>query len=177
MNELPGITEYKYSKIYGTFPPSMYPTLDVLQLKVGAQIMMLRNTPWYYNGQVGSIIALSKDNIAVELEDGSQYFINPETWFNYEYELKDGKIRMIEKGSFTQYAIKLAWAITIHKSQSKTYNKVYIDLGNGAFSAGQTYVALSRCKTLGGIGLKYKVDKRDIIVDRTLKEYFMPKLA
>lgn len=177
LNELPGITEYKYSKIYGTFPPSMYPTLDVLQLKVGAQIMMLRNTPWYYNGQVGSIIALSKDNIAVELEDGSQYFINPETWFNYEYELKDGKIRMIEKGSFAQYAIKLAWAITIHKSQSKTYNKVYIDLGNGAFSAGQTYVALSRCKTLGGIGLKYKVDKRDIIVDRTLKEYFMPKLA
>ena len=135
--------------------------------------MMIKNGQYWYNGQIGTIISISEFSVGVRLEDGIEYLIRPDTWIESDYELKDGKVRLFEKGTFTQYPIKLAWAITIHKSQSKTYEKVFIDLENGAFSAGQTYVALSRCKTLEGIGLKYKVDKRDIIVDRTLKEYFV----
>ncbi len=133
--------------------------------------MILRNSPFWYNGQIGTIVGLNDFSIQVMLDD-VVHTVYQETWINGDYDLKDGKVQLIEKGKFCQYPMKLAYAITIHKSQSKTYDKVYIDLGNGAFSAGQTYVALSRCKTLAGIGLKYKVERRDIIVDKVLQETF-----
>ena len=133
--------------------------------------MILRNSPNWYNGQIGTVVGLSDFSVQVML-DGIVYTMFKEQWVNGDYDLKDGRVQMVEKGKFNQYPLKLAYAITIHKSQSKTYDKVFIDLGNGAFSAGQTYVALSRCKTLNGIGLKYKIDKRDIIVDKVLKENF-----
>lgn len=177
LNKIQEQSFFKYASTKGDFPQSMKPTLDILELKLGAQIMMIRNGEIWYNGQIGIIVSINENSVVVKLENGIETLIVCEKWTNNEYELKGGKVTLVEKGSFSQLPLRLAWAITIHKSQSKTYNKVYIDLGQGAFSAGQTYVALSRCKTLEGIGLKYKVDKRDIIVDRTLKEHFIPQLA
>ena len=178
LKELEGNSSYYYANIIGDFPRNSFPAPEVLELKVGAQIMILRNSlgkyqanSWY-NGEIGTVSSLEKDCIKVVL-DGQEKIIPIETWDNFEYKLKDGRVKNVVIGSYKQYPLKLAWAITIHKSQSKTYDKVYIDLGNGAFSAGQTYVALSRCKTLEGIGLKYKIEKRDIIVDRVLKENFV----
>ncbi len=165
-------SKHYYATVNGDFPLSSFPTTQNLELKVGAQIMMIRNGKNWYNGQIGTIVSLNDFSIEVML-DTTIYNVAKETWVVGDYDLKNGSIKMVEKGSFIQYPLRLAYAITIHKSQSKTYDKVYIDLGSGAFSAGQTYVALSRCKTLGGIGLKYKVDKRDIIVDKILKENFV----
>ena len=162
-----------YSFIEGDYPQYVEPAPSTLTLKKGAQVMLLKNrTGYWYNGQLGTVVYLDKDVIKVSI-DGKVQHILKEKWANYDYELKDGKITLVEKGSYTQFPLKLAYAITIHKSQSKTYDKVYIDLGNGAFSSGQTYVALSRCKSLEGIGLKYDIDKRDIIVDKTLKKHFL----
>jgi len=172
LKEIQKPSKHYYATITGDFPFNSFPTSQNLELKVGAQVMMMRNGKNWYNGQIGTVISLSDFSLDVLL-DTTVYSVSKETWNVGDYELKNGKVQIIEKGSFTQYPLKLAYAITIHKSQSKTYDKVYIDLGNGAFSAGQTYVALSRCKTLNGIGLKYKLDKRDIIVDKTLKENFI----
>lgn len=164
--------KHYYSSVTGDFPHNSYPAPGDLELKLGAQVMILRNSPFWYNGQIGTVVGLNDLSIQVML-DGIVHTVYQETWINGDYDLKDGKVQLIEKGKFSQYPMKLAYAITIHKSQSKTYDKVYIDLGNGAFSAGQTYTALSRCKTLEGIGLKYKVEKRDIIVDKVLQETFV----
>jgi len=163
-----------HSSTKGDYPKGSMPAPEIIELKKGSQVMMLRNIAAHnlYNGQVGRVIALGEYFIKVKFGK-ADYVINKEIWLNNEYSLVDGKIQLKELGSYTQYPLKLAYSITIHKSQSKTYEKIFIDLGGGAFSAGQTYVALSRCKTLNGIGLKYKIEKRDIIVDRVLKETFL----
>ena len=165
-------SKHYYASVSGDFPFNSYPAPADLELKIGAQVMILRNSPYWYNGQIGIVVGLSDFSIDVIL-DGIKFTMYKEEWISGDYDLKDGRVQLIEKGKFNQYPLKLAYAITIHKSQSKTYDKVYIDLGSGAFSAGQTYVALSRCKTLEGIGLKYKIEKRDIIVDKYLKEHFL----
>lgn len=172
LKEIQEPSKHYYASVTGEFPYNSFPTSQDLELKVGAQIMMIRNGRNWYNGQIGVIVGLSDYSMDVML-DTTVFSVPRETWYVGDYDLKDGKVQMIEKGSFSQYPLKLAYAITIHKSQSKTYDKVYIDLGSGAFSAGQTYVALSRCKTLNGIGLKYKIEKRDIIVDKVLQEHFL----
>ncbi len=162
-----------YATKTGDFSEHSVPAPSVLELKLGAQVMMVKNkNRFWYNGQIGVIKKINNEGFYVDIE-GVSHYINKEIWKNSEYKLVDGKIRLIEKGSYTQFPVKLAYAITIHKSQSKTFDKIFIDLGNGAFSSGQTYVALSRCKTLQGIGLKYKIDKKDIIVDKTLKKHFL----
>jgi ATP-dependent exoDNAse (exonuclease V) alpha subunit len=178
LNELKGNSHFFYASTKGDFPPNLFPAQEIIELKEGSQVMMLRNhlggysgEEWH-NGEIGEVVGFDKFDIDILL-NGRIIRVGMEIWSNVEYKLKDGKIQLVEIGTFSQFPVKLAWAITIHKSQSKTYDKVYIDLGNGAFSAGQTYVALSRCKTLDGIGLKYKIERRDIIVDRVLKENFV----
>jgi len=142
------------------FPENMYPVDFELSLKEGAQVMFLKNDliqRRYYNGKIGVVKELTKDKIIVDC-DGTEIEVGKETWENSRYTLNrvDGKLEQETLGTFTQYPLRLAWAITIHKSQGLTFEKVMIDAG-AAFSSGQVYVALSRCTSLSGIVLLSKI--------------------
>lgn len=142
------------------FPESMYPVESELGLKEGAQVMFLKNDliqKRYYNGKIGVVKELTKDKIVVDC-DGTEIEVGKEIWENSRYALNraDGKLEQETLGTFTQYPLRLAWAITIHKSQGLTFEKVMIDAG-AAFSSGQVYVALSRCTSLDGIVLLSKI--------------------
>ncbi len=142
------------------FPENMYPVDFELSLKEGAQVMFLKNDliqKRYYNGKIGVIKTLEKEKIIVDC-DGNEIEVGRETWENSRYTLNrsDGKLEQETLGSYTQYPLRHAWAITIHKSQGLTFEKVMIDAG-AAFSSGQVYVALSRCTSLSGIVLLSKI--------------------
>ena len=152
---------FRYKAIVeGDFPENMYPVELELSLKESAQVMFLKNDAIqkrYYNGKIGVIKSLTKDKIIVVC-DGAEIEVGIETWENSRYTLNraDGKLEQETLGTFTQYPLRLAWAITIHKSQGLTFEKVMIDAG-AAFSSGQVYVALSRCTSLAGIVLLSKI--------------------
>ncbi|MEO6838858.1 MAG: helix-turn-helix domain-containing protein [Ginsengibacter sp.] len=142
------------------FPENMYPAEGELILKEGAQVMFLKNDTIekrYFNGKIGVVKSLTPDEVIVE-SDGFEINVSKETWENSRYTLNrsDGKLEQETLGTFTQFPLRLAWAITIHKSQGLTFEKVMIDAG-AAFSSGQVYVALSRCTSLGGIVLLSKI--------------------
>ena len=146
--------------IENDFPENSYPAEGSLILKAGAQVMFLKNDTVlkrYFNGKIGIVKALFKEEILVEC-DGATIAVSRETWENTRYVLDrtDGKLQQETLGSFTQFPLRLAWAITIHKSQGLTFEKVMIDAG-AAFSSGQVYVALSRCTSLEGIILLSKI--------------------
>ncbi|MDR1226512.1 MAG: AAA family ATPase [Prevotellaceae bacterium] len=150
-------------EIEGDFPDYALPTDMVMQLKVGAQIMFIKNDVGelrrYYNGRIGTIVRIDKDFINVRLADSEvEVELKKDTWRNYRYTLnKDtGELEEEILGTFTQYPIRLAWAITVHKSQGLTFEKVILDISR-AFAAGQAYVALSRCTSLEGIVLQSPV--------------------
>ncbi|MCC6288898.1 MAG: helix-turn-helix domain-containing protein [Chitinophagaceae bacterium] len=148
------------AKIDGDFPEHMYPAEEELKLKEGAQVMFLKNdavSRKYFNGKIGVIKLLEDDKIVV-VSDGEEIVVGKETWENTRYSLNrgDGKLEQEVLGTFEQFALRLAWAITIHKSQGLTFEKVMIDAG-AAFSSGQVYVALSRCTSLEGIVLLSKI--------------------
>lgn len=155
--------------IKGDFPENSLPTDLELSLKEGAQVVFIKNSPdkLWVNGTIGTVKTLTKDLIEVKLENGSTHAVEPEKWSNirYIYDPQTRKIHEEELGSFTQYPIKLAWALTIHKSQGLTFNNVIIDMGRGAFTGGQTYVALSRCRSFEGMTLRSTVADRDIFVN------------
>lgn len=163
----------------GDFDERLLPTDVELNLKVGAQIMLINNDSdgRWVNGTIGKIIEfeqLGDDTLIVaELEDGNMVEIAPYTWkiIRYNYDKEQKRIVTEQIGSFTQYPIILAWAITIHKSQGKTFEKVIIDIGRGTFAHGQLYVALSRCKSLEGLVLRRPVEKRHIIMDRRVVDF------
>ncbi|MGH2648690.1 MAG: ATP-dependent DNA helicase, partial [Ginsengibacter sp.] len=152
---------YKYEAIIeDDFPENNYPAEGSLILKEGAQVMFLKNDTIlkrYFNGKIGVVKKLSKDEIQVEC-DGATISVSMETWENSRYVLnrEDGKLQQETLGTFTQFPLRLAWAITIHKSQGLTFEKVMIDAG-AAFSSGQVYVALSRCTNLNGIVLLSRI--------------------
>lgn len=147
------------------FPESMYPAEASLVLREGAQVMFLKNdviARRYFNGKIGVVKSLSKEKIIVDC-DGEEIYVVMETWENSRYSLNriDGKLEQETLGTFTQYPLRLAWAITIHKSQGLTFEKVMIDAA-AAFSSGQVYVALSRCTSLEGIVLLSKIPQSAI---------------
>ena len=162
--------------IKGIFPGNSYPTKRRLELKVGAQVMFVKNDPSpekrYYNGKIGKIVSFDRKN-GVQVEcDNEIIDVRPVTWHNFEYKL-NGRTKEIEEkgiGSFTQIPLKTAWAITIHKSQGLTFEKVILD-AEQAFTHGQVYVALSRCTSLDGLVLKTKLNKDVLIKDDIIKKY------
>lgn len=181
--ELRNLDQAEFSflaEVLGAFDPKQFPTEGVLKLKLGAQVMFIKNDVKreYVNGTIGKIIHLDYDKIVVQTEekDGTLKNIEVEkqTWEILRYTLgnTDDKIETETIGSFKQYPLRLAWAMTIHKSQGKTFDKVIIDLTGGAFEHGQTYVALSRCRTLEGIVLKQRVRPQDIRVDERIVEFY-----
>ena len=115
----------------------------------------------------------SSDTIIVELETGETVYVEPHTWEMFQFTLDKHTQKVDSKttGTFTQYPFKLAWAVTIHKAQGKTFDKVYIDLSTGTFAHGQLYVALSRCRTLNGLYLKRPISQADIILDNRIVEF------
>lgn len=155
--------------IEGDFPLQSLPTDRNLELKVGAQVVFVRNDTErrWVNGTLGVVDSVAPDQLTVRTEDNVLHEVEPERWENVHY-LYNEETRKIEEdvlGSFTQYPLKPAWALTIHKSQGLTFNKVIIDMGRGAFAGGQTYVALSRCRSLQGITLNNTIHPRDIFVN------------
>jgi ATP-dependent DNA helicase PIF1 len=150
------------------------PAAEELVLKVGAQVMFVKNDSAgrWVNGSIGTVQKLEKDSITVSVGN-FEYEVEPEKWKTIAYEFSEESNKFVEKtlGTYTQYPLTLAWAITIHKSQGKTLERVIIDLGGGAFAAGQLYVALSRCRSLGGIALKQPVSHTDIHCDKQVVEF------
>ncbi len=177
--------EYTYNAlIKGDFDKKVLPADESLTIKEGAQVMLLNNDAdkRWVNGSIGRIISIEgyddgKDSITVELIDGSEINVAPYTWelFKFSYDNAAKKLTSNKTGSFTQYPMMLAWAVTIHKSQGKTFDKVIIDIGDGTFAHGQLYVALSRCTTLEGIVLKRQIEKRHILMDKRILDFLADK--
>jgi len=177
---LPGPEMTYAASTSGNFQERLFPTEAILKLRLGAQVMFLKNHPTraYVNGTIGKVVTMEPNKIEVLLEEGnSQKVIRLEKvdWDIIRYkppQTAGENINSEVVGTFKQYPIKLAWAITIHKSQGKTFDRVIIDMGRGAFEHGQTYVALSRCRTLEGIMLKKRLMPRDIMVDPRIVEFY-----
>ena len=174
---LPGQTYSFRAEIDGTFPEYLYPADEVLTIKAGAQIMFLKNDPSsekrYYNGMIGEVAAVNDAGMIVRGKDnGNEFQLLPEEWGNYKYVLNEETKEITEEieGTFRQYPIRLAWAITIHKSQGLTFERAIIDARN-SFAHGQTYVALSRCKTLEGMVLESPLCREAIISDSTVDNF------
>ncbi len=171
LSKLPGREIVYEASASGKFEESAYPADTSLRLKKGAQVILIRNDPakQWVNGMLAKVVALSDDSIVVNI-NGRICDVPIVKWqkIEYKYNESEDKIEDEVVGAFAQYPIKLAWAITIHKSQGQTFDKVIIDLGHGAFTHGQLYVALSRCTSLDGIRLKRPVTQSDIIFDRRI---------
>ncbi|HHB79650.1 MAG TPA: AAA family ATPase [Saprospiraceae bacterium] len=169
-----------FAKIEGKFDHRLFPTEQILALKEGAQVMFLRNDveKRFYNGTIGRIVSLSSEKIIVEVKENNQIRqidVPQLVWEIIKYKVDEKNPNKIENevlGTFTQFPLRPAWAITIHKSQGKTFDKTIIDMGRGAFAHGQLYVALSRCRTLEGIVLKERITMRDVIVDDAVLDFY-----
>ena len=163
------------AKVTGTFPEDAFPTSRQLEIKKGAQVMFVKNDPdkRFINGTLGEVEEVSDDSIRVRLSGKDNIVkVEPTAWENIRYHMNEEthKIESTKIGSFMQYPIKPAWAITIHKSQGLTFDKAVID-AHEAFSPGQAYVALSRCRSLDGMVLSEKLTQRAIITDSIVDEY------
>ncbi len=177
LDKLPGKTAIYSAKIEGEFYENNFPTEENLVLKKGAKVMLIKNDTEiprrFYNGKIGSIIEMTHEVITVECpEDDSTIELRRMEWENIRYRV-DAKTKQIEEntiGKFVQFPLRLAWAITIHKSQGLTFDKAVIDAGQ-AFTAGQVYVALSRCRTLEGMVLLSKINPYSIENDPLILEH------
>ncbi len=180
INALKGKDKLYTAQIEGIFPENIYPNAEHLHLKVGAQVMFLKNDyemegtkKRYYNGKIGIITDLDTDFVKVKCsEDEEEILVQPYRWRNIEYTMEKAskELTIKEKGTFTQFPLKLAWAITIHKSQGLTFDKAVIN-SNQAFTHGQVYVALSRCRSLSGMILSEPFKYSSIILDRDVSMF------
>ncbi|MFH0886564.1 MAG: WYL domain-containing protein, partial [bacterium] len=163
------------AEIGGEVDNKSIPTEKELSLKNGSQVMMLNNDPQgrWVNGTLGRISVITADSVMVEFESGKIEDVTPFTWeiFHFSFDKETNSLSSDIVGSFTQLPLKLAWAVTIHKSQGLTFDKVMIDIGNGTFAHGQLYVALSRCRTLGGMVLMKRIAPHHVMMDYKVRNF------
>lgn len=174
LEEIKEEAQHFEADINGIFPENSYPADILLELKTGAQVMMLRNdrNKRYFNGKIGHIESLDDEEIKVRFPDDTLVEVIKEKWDNirYKWDQKDNKVIEESVGTFTQFPVKLAWAITVHKSQGLTFEKVIADVGE-SFAHGQVYVALSRCTSFGGLLLKSPLTSRSIKTDPVVLKF------
>ena len=181
MDALKGIRFSFKAKVIGNFPESSYPAEETLVLKEGCQVMFLKNDSQdsrYYNGKLGVVTSVDASKICVRgIEDDNVVEVEPEVWTNARYVIdKETKeIREEIEGEFRQYPLRLAWAITIHKSQGLTFDRAVLDV-NAAFAAGQVYVALSRCRSLEGLVLTAPLNTASVRTDMVVTDYMNTEL-
>ncbi|GGH42663.1 ATP-dependent DNA helicase [Microbacterium album] len=178
--QLPGREQTARAEVNGDFGRGdVYPADPELKLKVGAQVMFLRNDigsqgepPRWVNGTIGTVTRIVGETVRVEV-DGEEFDVEPSVWekYRYAYDPAARKLTREVVAEFTQFPLRLAWAVTIHKSQGKTYDRAIVDLGAGAFAPGQTYVALSRLTSLDGLYLTRPLRPSDIRVDQDVRRF------
>jgi ATP-dependent exoDNAse (exonuclease V) alpha subunit len=180
LNELPDERAIFNGRMAGQFKRSALPTDEELELKIGAQVMLLNNdnAGRWVNGTLGMVVDISREEgttpfITVQLADGNVVEVGPHQWdmFEFRYDKERKSVESESIGSFTQYPLKLAWAMTIHKSQGKTFDNVILDIGRGTFAHGQLYVALSRCRALSGLILRRPLFSHHVITDASVSDF------
>ncbi|MDX9750255.1 MAG: AAA family ATPase, partial [Flavobacteriales bacterium] len=187
LDKLPGEARAYGAVIEGDFPESMFPVLREVRLKTGAQVMFTRNDPdkMYFNGKLARVTAVDKDGVEVEMLDdgtgvtsGMKYRLKREVWENKRYVVDGATKEQKEQvlGTFEQYPVKLAWAITVHKSQGLTFDRAIIDVGQ-AFAPGQVYVALSRLRSLDGLMLRTRIAPHVVSTDRDVVAFSERRLT
>ena len=178
LDSLPGTIKLYEAVTTGSLPANRWKlnVPDLLELKVGAKIIFLRNKkPQWINGDQGEVVGIEQDHIRVKKQGSDNILmVGKETWqkFKFTYDYETRKIEREVVGTFEQLPVALGWAITIHKSQGLTLENLTLDLGNGAFCEGQTYVALSRAKTIEGITLARPISMNDVKVDHAVLEFY-----
>jgi hypothetical protein len=174
LDATPGTPQAYEAGITGEFAQTAQPTDQTLVLKPGAKVIMLRNDPdkRWVNGSIARISRLTEKRVFIEI-GGKEHELEPASWENRRYAFDQAEDKIVETiaGSFKQFPVRLAWALTIHKSQGLTLDKVYIDLGRGTFAHGQTYVALSRCRSLEGLALARPLRASDVKFDVSATGY------
>ena len=183
LDELEGRSYYYEGTLAGEFGSRNLPTHEVLELKIGAQVMLLNNDPGgrWINGSIGKIIEVLDEGkiVAVELSEGGIVDVTPFEWemFRFFFNEDTESLESESVGSFTQHPLKLAWAVTIHKSQGKTFDKAIVDVGAGTFAHGQAYVALSRCVSFDGLVLKKPILQRHILLDDSVVNFMSSQFS
>ncbi|MBR3699030.1 MAG: helix-turn-helix domain-containing protein [Bacteroidales bacterium] len=177
LEALPSKSVFFDADIKGTFPENTFPTKEELELKIGAQVMFVKNDPSpekaFFNGKIGRVVGIDEDQGTVEVQCGDEILtVSKLTWQNMEYSINadNQNIEENEIGSFTQIPLRLAWAVTIHKSQGLTFDRLIIDAGQ-AFAHGQVYVALSRCTSLEGLVLKTRIPSSALVNDFSVNQF------
>lgn len=175
LRRLPAPSRFYQGKLTGRFRDDRLPSPKRLELRIGAQVMFTKNGGRWVNGTIGVVVGLLDGRVEVRLhETGTVVDVGPVTWEQFDYHLNQqtNDIERTVVGEYQQIPLMLAWSVTIHKSQGKTIDRVHIDLGAGAFETGQTYVALSRCRSLSALTLSRPLRESDVLVDAESRQFY-----